>query len=294
MEASNQIEELYKEGSTESAGKLRDIAETATDKETVKAAKRALYLLSQKHILPPERTTPPTVALENQKSKIENRPDTLRAFASAYDGAGNRLLVFLIPQPDGGYPLLTNILISDEEGIKDYGGRITPRRELDKEIAGMEGGLEKGLAMAEIEADYGRYLLAQAHKINQEQHTMTPAGFLELLPQIGPPEQEYDRSPIYDVFPPEEAREDLTISRDPEKLFERVWFEPWFLEVEEVWPSLYGLMQVMNSPIEIPESEKANRKEKHLGETANELLSPDVRARYVRPRRDCRRSAPTR
>jgi hypothetical protein len=275
------IEILHKEATEESAGKLRDIAETATDKESAKAAKRALYLLSQKHILPPERASQPAAALQNPKSKIEHT-DTLRAFASAYDGAGNRLLIFLVPQPDGGHPLLTNILINDETGVKDYGGRLTPRREVDKDIAGMESGLERGLAIAEIEADYGRHLLAEAHAIHLEQKTMTPPGFLELLPQIGPPHQHYDHTPIYDLFPPDEVRADQTISHDPVKLFERVWFEPWFFAVEEVWPSLYQLMQTMNSPIEIPESAKLERKEQVVGEAANALMPPQVRAHYRR------------
>jgi hypothetical protein len=275
------IETLHKEATEEAAGKLRDIAETATDKEVAKAAKRALYLLSQKHVLPPDRAPQATAAIENQKSKIENT-DALRAFASAYDGAGNRLLIFLVPQPDGGYPLLTNVLINDEAGVKDYGGRRTPRRDVDKEIAGMESGLERGLAIAEIEGDYGRHLLAEAHAIHLEQKTRTPSGFLELLAQVGPPRGKYDYAPVYDVFPPETVRDDQTISHDPVKLFERTWFEPWFFAVEEVWPSLYQLIQTMNSPIEMPESAKTERKEQVLGEAVNTLMSSGVRAHYVR------------
>lgn len=271
------IDDLFKQATPQSAAQLRDIAETAPDKELRKAAKRALYLLSQKHILPLPRETHSEVSVSTPE-----QPDPLRAFASAYDGAGNRLLIFLVPQPDGGSPLLTNILINDEVGVRDYGGKRVPRREVATQLAAMEQGMERGLAIAEVDPDYGRFLLAEARSIHQQQGTMTPKGFLELLPLVGPPRQEYEQPAIYDAFTPEEILGDQSFPHSPEKLFEATWLEPWFLDVDDVTPWLYRYMQAMESPIELPESAKAERKEKSLTEATEALLTPRVRGLYIR------------
>ncbi|MCS6777000.1 MAG: hypothetical protein RMJ43_11345 [Chloroherpetonaceae bacterium] len=271
------IADLLHQATPEAATQLRDIAEMAPDRERRKAAKRALYLLSQKHILPVERSEPvaPTTVLQAPA-------DALRAFASAFDGAGNRLLIFLIPQPDGGNPLLSHILINDARGIRDYGGQRVPRRQIEARISDMERGMERGLAIAEIEPDYGRFLLAEARAIHQRDGTMTPAGFLDLLPLIGMPRQEYERPAVYAHLSPEEVLSDPTVPHDPEKLFATVWFENWFLDVNEVIPWLYRYVQAMQSPIELPESARAERRARSLAEATEGLLPAPVRRLYVR------------
>lgn len=276
-----EIDALLKQATPEAAAQLQDISETASDKDTRKAAKRALYLLSQKHILPPERTSRPAGNIEDQKSKTET-PDALRAFASAFDGAGNRLLIFLVPQAYGGNPLLTNILINDEIGVRNYGGKRLPRREIETQIAEMQSGMERGLVIAEIEPDYGRFLLSEARAINQQRGTMTPAGFLELLPLVGSPRQEYEQPAVYETVSAEEILADTSLSHDAQKLFDATWFEPWFLDVEAATPWLYRLMQELESPIELPESAKLERREKVISEAAEALLTPRVRGLYVR------------
>lgn len=271
------IADLLQQATPEAATRLQDIAETEPDRERRKAAKRALYLLSQKHILPLGRSGPAAPALMQRVHS-----DALRAFASAFDGAGNRLLIFLIPQPDGGNPLLSHILINDARGIRDYGSQRVPRRQVDARISDMERGMERGLAIAEIEPDYGRFLLAEARAIHQRDGTMTPAGFLDLLPLIGTPQQEYERPAVYTRLSLEEVLSDPAVPHDPERLFATVWFENWFLDVNEVIPWLYRYVQALNSPIELPESAAAERRARSLAEATEGLLPAPVRHLYAR------------
>src|SRR5215471_7433528 len=104
-----QIAALLAEATPEAANQLLELSETTPDKETRKAARRALYQLSQRGIKP-------TSYVPSTDSTVSPRDaqDTLTIYASAYDGAGNRLLLLVLQDPDGGSPILAQLLINDE------------------------------------------------------------------------------------------------------------------------------------------------------------------------------------
>jgi hypothetical protein len=271
--ATQRIATLTAAATPEAAAELRDLADSTTDKQTRKEARRALYLLSQKGCRPTPRAP--------QSAAPAEARETLRCWASVFDGAGNRMLLFLLPDPDGGSPTLLQILINDEVGIKDIGSRRLPRREVDTLIGNLEGQLEQGLALAEIEPDYGRWLLEQAREINRRQRRMTPEGFLDFLPRIGAPHHPVEASPIYDFFDAKDVRADQSFPHEPEALFALPWFEPWFFAVEDVLPWLVRLREGEQGVVVVPESVKRDRHERLIADALAALMPPEIRADYV-------------
>ncbi len=231
------IAELLAQGTVEAAEQLQSIAESASDKETGKAARKALYLLAQKGIVPSTASSS-----RRRAPGIGHRPTNrlgilrtgLRAYASAIDGAGNRLLFLTWPDPDGGSPTFLQALVSDEQGVKDIETRRIPRKELDERLEGFLAQLHVGIALAEIEPDYGRFLLTQATELTQRLRKLTPRGFQELLQRIGEPAHAYPESPVWDAFAADAILQDPDLNRDPEALFALEWFQAWFLDVTDV------------------------------------------------------------
>jgi hypothetical protein len=270
------IDALAAERSPEAATRLRDIAETTAEREIRKAARRALFRLSQAGILP-----------SVQKAEVEKRPsrtqeaETLRAFASAFDGAGNRLLFFVLTDPDGGSPTLVQVFANDEEGIKDCDDLRMPRREVEERIGRFEQQLENGLALAEIEGDYGRWLLSRGRLVNQRLGRATPAGFLTWAGRIGEPQTRYETSAIYAHISADEIQADPSIPHDAGALFALPWFDAWFFTAEEVGQWLPDWKQAASSVVVLPESAVQARRLRVLKEAVGVLMTPPVRERYV-------------
>jgi hypothetical protein len=271
-----QVAALLKEATPEAAAKLQEIANTTTSKETRKAARRALYRLGLSGIAPPEHAQ--RAAAEETRTQAA---DTLRAFATAFDGAGNRLLLFALADPDGGSPTLMQALFNDEAGIETFDAVKQPRRELAERIERLEQRLEQDVAFAEIEGDYGRWLLQRARDINHRLSRPTPPGFLEGAHRIGAPQGDYTTPPVLAAIPPETVRGDLSIPHDPAALFALPWFEPWYFATRDVMRWLEAWEQAEQSVIALTDSAKAERRERILTEAVDSLMTPEVRARYV-------------
>jgi len=280
---SSNVEELLAQATPEAAGQLQLIAEHTTDKETRKAARRALYLLSQKKIVPPPAPTH-TPGAESLTARAAQRQavlrNGLRAYASAMDGAGNRLLFLIWPDPDGGSPTFLQALVSDEEGVKDIDTRRIPRNELTERLAGFDAQLDAGIALAEIDGDYGRFLLLEATERTQQVHRRTPQGFRDLLAIIGEPNGTYPEPPVWQQVTPESLRNDPDLNHDPEALFSTEWFQPWFLDVQTIGPHMQPPTESTQATIEsateivdrVMDAEMAARYRRRLAESADILL----------------------
>lgn len=265
----DQIDMLLKEGTPEAAHQLRALEETTPHKETRKAARRALYRLSQAGVTPPP-TSP---------AATEAPMQAVRAFASAYDGAGNRLLFLLLPDPDGGSPTMAQTLINDIEGIKDFQSARIPRRELQERLDRFDAQLDQGVAVAEVEGDYGRWLIAQGRALNQQKSRLTPRGLLAFLPRIGEPQQAYT-PPIYTHISPKEIREDSTLDRDPADLFKITWFDAWFFDVQDTvsWLPEWAAVE---AEADLTEEEREQRFESIITQATVALMTPEMRRHYI-------------
>lgn len=269
-----QIAAWLAEATPEAATKLRDCAESTDDKETRKAARRALYLLSQKQVLP----TPPAPVAAPAAPPTQLAVSQ-RAWGSTVDGAGNRMLFLTLPNADGGNLSLLQLLLGDEAGVKDFGLRRVSRRELEETIHRFAEQLESGMGLTELDADYARLLIEEAREINRRNRTQTPPGFLDLLPRIGTPQHDHV-PPIYTLLSPDDVRADETIPEEPEALFALPWFEAWFLDAEEMAPYL----DVIPERVSIQTEDEARRAafDELYHEAIMDLMTPERRLLFAR------------
>lgn len=239
------IASLLAQNTPYAAARLNELAQAAPDKDTRKSARRALYLLAQKGIVPP-----PLLSASSMPHSTGVQAD-LQAWASAFDGAGNRLLFLTWPDLDGGSPTFLQCLLNDVEGVRDIEtGRVT-RNDLARRLQGFEAQMEAGIALASIEADYGRALLHRARTLNQQARRTTPTGFLDLLRVVGTPSSELSeqsQSPIWNAITPADVEDDAALPRDPAALFALPWFDAWFLDVNEVTDWLTPVVEILNRP----------------------------------------------
>ena len=199
------------------------LAETAEDKSIGKAAKRALYLLSQKGIMPEAKSSATL-------SKTKTAGDDLRVYASAYDGEGNSLLLFVEPDKDGGSPYVTQILVNDLGGIRDFGGSKLARQELKERIERFQSQLQNGIAFVEIMPNEGRRILQQAHSLHNQSQGLSPRGFVEWAQKIGV--ELHGLPEILLELPVELTTQTSPETPDTKALFALPYFETWFLDSE--------------------------------------------------------------
>ena len=136
------IETLLSQANEEAANALQAIEAAAQTKEVRKAARRALFRLGERGVRPSANIAAVPVMKESTRALGASH-----AFVSICDGAGNQMAFFEIPDPDGGYPTLFQLLINDVEGIKDLGTERMPMQKLREALAQVEAALDAGLAV---------------------------------------------------------------------------------------------------------------------------------------------------
>lgn len=271
------IETLLKEGTSEAATSIVQLERGTDSKEVRKAARRALYLLSTRGIRPALDSVPVTDATTDVPL-----PETLRAYTTAFDGAGNRILFFEIPEPDGGHPTAVQMMINDLTGVQTCDSVRLNRRDLRNRIQQFERLQGDGLAFVEIAADYGRWLLEEARELLRRQNRTSPSGVLELLPRIGSPRHDYPMSPVYESISVESLLSDGTMDRDPTVLFALPWFENWFFAIEDVWHALADWEGVSGTSDADSSEQLQAQRDTIVREVVTSLLTPGLRSRYVR------------
>jgi hypothetical protein len=277
MEASldNNIERWLAEGTPEAAAHLDELARTTESKADRKAARRALYLLSQRGVAPAA-----IAAVETPAATPAPAAESMQVWASAFDGAGNRLFFLVLAGSDGGSVTVAQLLGNDELGLRDLTVERRRSRDIHALMERLEGRIDEGLAVAEIEADYARWLIERFRALNFQRTTMTPNGFLDLLPRLGASRGDYVVPPVYEHLSVVDAAAE-GVPKDPVDLFKHPWFEPWFYAVEEVTPWLERWMEADSSLIVGAEKLAEPRKSAIATEAAAVLVSDRMRRLYV-------------
>ncbi len=277
------IETLLKAGTSEAAATLAEIERITDSKEVRKAARRALYLLSARGIRPLPEVIPAEVVPDVPPK------ETVRAFATGFDGAGNRILLFEIADPDGGNPTGVQMMFNDQTGLQTCDSARLPRQELHQRIQQLEQMQADGLAFVEITADYGRWLLEEARELLRRQSKPSPPGVLELLPRLGVARNDYLVSPVYEAISRESSSAEDHLDSDPAALFGLKWFENWFFAIEDVvraltdWENATDLAEPAQSDLASAQSDLASaQRDLIVREVATDIFTPGVRSRYVR------------
>ena len=278
ISSENTIADLLKAETPEAADALQTLSLSTENKEARKAAKRALYLLSQKGIKP---SALPVVA-KSAPSLSAPADRITQTLATLLDGAGNQLLWFIFADPDGGSPTLLSVLTNDEVGIKDFVTMRQSRREIQQRIeataqesmAGMAG-----VSFAEVSLEHNRTRMATAQALTRRLRQPTPPGFLDWAKRVGEPTQPAEDSSVYSVLSREEIAADTEINRDANAFFVLPLFESWFLDVQTLAGNAFLWGQVMGAFPSEPKPDRETILKNGVREGITESVIEDYRAR---------------
>ena len=144
-----------------------------------KAARRALFRLSQAGVRPDSRPAPPPPAERERPERVR------RALMSAADSEGTRLLYLLIDPPLGSAQL-ARVIASDSLGILRFETFESSGRQFERYVASERP--DRELALAEIPAPYARWLIGEAEAASRSGGRALPSSYLSFRADLAPPD----------------------------------------------------------------------------------------------------------
>jgi hypothetical protein len=242
---------------------LSRLAEASSERPVRRAAKRALYRLSQRGVTP---ALPPPPAPVVQRRP----PRALRAWLSGIDGSGSRAVWILFEGPYGG-GALCSLILNDVVGITEVaGGEITKRR-LEAELASLRAAQK--LPWVEAEPARAVGLVAEALQIHRERGTAPPSGFgrwQSFFAEGTAPEPPH--APVADP---------ALLARSPE-LLGLPEMAGWFLDPETVQRDALDIQEARQSRLVVSDQIKAERQEAILARVIEREFAPEAQRRWAR------------
>jgi len=240
---------------------LARLAGPGADRAVRRAAKRALYRLAQRGVVPAPPAAPRPV--------VERRRErATRAWLSGVDGSGSRAAWIVFEGAYGGLRLCS-LILNDTLGIAEVAGGDITRKRLDRELAG----LRESQKLPWVETDPARAvgLVAEALSLHAAQATSPPAAF-------APWRTLFASAPIAD-WPSLPAAPDPSLLDRSAALLERPELAGWFLDPESVQSDAVELLQTRESRLVLSDQLKAEREEaivdgvieRELGDAARRL-----------------------
>jgi hypothetical protein len=242
---------------------LSGLADSAADRVVRRAAKRALYRLSQRGVAP--APTPPVAPVVRRGT-----PHAVRAWLSGIDGSGSRAAWILFEGAYGG-GALCSLILNDVVGITEVAGGDITKRRLEAELASLRAAQK--LPWVETEPARALGLVTEALAIHQERGTSPPTAFgrwqpffAEVAPAGPPP------LPDFDPAAGDRAVELLGL---PE-------MAGWFLDPESVQSDALEIQEARESRLVVSDQIKAERQESILLRVIERELTPEARRRWSR------------
>lgn len=232
------------------------------DRALRRAAKRALYRLSQRGVAPPP--PPPRPVVERRRE----RPS--RAWISGVDGTGSRAVWVFFEDGLGGSGLCS-LLVNDTVGIVEVAGGEVSRKRLEAELAALRA--SQKLPWVETEPRRALAAVNEALARHRELGTQPPAGFARWQPL-------FSGGPVAE--PPALTPDDALAERAAE-LFELPELAGWFLDPDAVSSDALELEETRQSRLVVSEQVKREREETIVTRVVErEVASPEARRRWAR------------
>jgi hypothetical protein len=228
-----------------------------------RAAKRALYRLSQRGITPP-RTPAPRPVVE----RGEERP--LRAWISAIDGTGSRAMWILFEGAFGGLELCS-MIVNDTAGVLEVAGGSITKRRFETELANLRAAQK--LPWIETDAGRARDLVAEALAVHRTLGTSPPAAFARW-------QRHFDTdAPAPAAVPPST---DPDLAARGAELLDAPEMAGWFLEPGDVQAEAVELMQTQESALVVSDQVKSEREAALVTRVVERELGEPARQRWAR------------
>ena len=240
---------------------LTRLAGHGGDRAARRAARRALYRLAQRGIVPAP-TAPPRPVVERQSERAT------RAWQSGVDGSGSRAIWIVFEAAYGGLRLCS-LILNDTLGITEVAGGDITKKRLDRELAA----LRESQKLPWVETDPARAvgLVAEALGLHAANATSPP-------PAFAPWRTLFASAPIAGLPSLPEEPDPALLDRSA-ALLERPELAGWFLDPESVQSDAVDLLQTRESRLVLSDQLKAEREaaivdrviERELGDTARGL-----------------------
>ncbi len=268
------IVELQREGTLEAANRLQVISDSATDKALLKAAKKALYLLSQKKILPTIQKAKSVPAVKIQIP--------FRSFMSNTGGNGSYSLVFETHGPYLGSVIMFLVLGNDVEGVKDYDEHEVGRRSSGDRVQELESRYVGGVTICEVPFDVAYARLKQSYAININEEIPTDFGFPIFYKSLGDPEVGFSVHPVYSL--PKNAEDALSETEvaSPQRFFRSIYFDEWRVTdyEAEFFKSEWEILAEKSH--RLSEKNRLKKEAALISEAAESVFDDNLRGIYIR------------
>jgi hypothetical protein len=179
---------------------LDDIDKRASDKESKKEIKRALFKLSQKGLAAPvqkvEETKPAASWLAAERD--------IEGFMSSVDGGGGRLIWIAKPQPSHGLQVI-QAMLHDREGLLRFGGMQMRRKELRKMADEIKQ--QHGVTMIAVPWVYADQIIYEGYEKAKARGQSGLENFHEVRSMLGVGKPKEVSHPIYAKLNAEQVRE---------------------------------------------------------------------------------------
>lgn len=244
---------------------LTSLEKTAADKEVKKEVRRSLFKLAQKGISAP----PSENASASLQRPILRLTPEIESYLSSVDGAGGRLVWLARPQAGSGMQLLQG-MVSDREGLLQFGGALIRR----KEIRRMAQDVKKnhGIAMISIPWEYGDRILYEGFEKAKALGRSGMEEFSSLRAAFNPARPKPFAHPMYSRLNTEGIRAGAwrELSR---RLLDEPEFRLWILDEDWVRPYLQQLEEAQESRLVLNQLQKEERYSGIVRDAVREIFS---------------------
>lgn len=242
---------------------LTRLADSAPGRPVRRAAKRALYRLAQRGVVP--APAPPPAPVVQRRA-----PRAVRAWLSGIDGSGSRAVWILFEGPYGG-GALCSLILNDVIGITEVAGGDITKRRLEAELASLRAAQK--LPWVETDPARGVGLVAESLQIHRERGTAPPPAFGRWQAFFtGAEAPEPPPSPVADA--------ELLARSD--ELLGLPELGGWFLDPETVQSDALEIQETRQSRLVVSDQIKAERLDAILRRVIEREFAPEIRRRWAR------------
>lgn len=243
---------------------LTALAAERPERSVRRAAKRALYRLSQRGVAT-TTAAPPRPVVRRQPERAA------RAWVSAIDGSGSRAVWILFEGGFGGLELCS-LILNDTAGIVEVAGGQISKKRLETELAALRA--EQKLPWVETDPARAVGLVVEALAFHAASHTSPPTGFARW-------QRFFEGAPAPAIPSASQDLDAAALERSTE-LLELPELAGWFLDPEVVQADALELLQARESRLVLSDRIKAEREAAILAGVIERELTPEARGRWAR------------
>lgn len=263
------IDRLNKRTNIDAANALQRIVDTCESKVTVKSAKRALYVLKEKGIVPDaveeEETTTSAISLSENED-----PD--RAYASSFDSFGGRLVMLT-------FPAMSRILvcqgsIDEAKGLVHFNANEMPRkrfreffRELKERVANRAYS-----TLGEIDPVHCRWLFQRAYEKTVTAGKLIPSEFKSVRYRLKI-NAEYDPQKHYSDIVESDKSKLMLYENNADDIFALQEVGVWIIQKEKLFPYVKRYVDLAESKFIVNDEQRREQLDEAVVKYAREYFT---------------------